>query len=288
MNYTENFGLKMPEPAEQFNLEDWNSNTETIDSILNNEKNLREQNISELKLNLNSEISNRESGDESAKNLSNATGILSVEHGGTGADNKINAINNLLSEILTSTILKTDKILFQKINGESKTLQNIDVASFADFIYSLIEIRVNTTVPTGIIYPFAGGFDSVPSGYLPCDGREISRTEYNALFSVIGTKFGNGDEINTFNVPDLRECALVGAGENSTDTIAVHDVYTVGEFKDDQMRPHGHTRSSHNVSSEFNGLYSSYALDTGVSSNPVLKDGVTHGKQKGMNYIIKF
>ena len=54
----------------------------------------------------------------------------------------------------------------------------------------------------------------IPYGWLLCDGREVSRTEYSALFNVIGTKFGNGDKINTFNVPDLRDRFLQGANGN--------------------------------------------------------------------------
>lgn len=56
--------------------------------------------------------------------------------------------------------------------------------------------------------------ENIPYGWLLCDGREVSRTEYSALFNIIGTKFGNGDKINTFNVPDLRGRFLEGANGN--------------------------------------------------------------------------
>lgn len=56
--------------------------------------------------------------------------------------------------------------------------------------------------------------ENIPYGWLLCDGREVSRTEYSALFNIIGTKFGNGDKINTFNVPDLKGRFLQGANEN--------------------------------------------------------------------------
>ncbi len=56
---------------------------------------------------------------------------------------------------------------------------------------------------------FAGGVllsagQSVPYGYLECNGTPYSRTTYAALFSTIGTVFGAGDGSTTFNVPDLR------------------------------------------------------------------------------------
>lgn len=55
-------------------------------------------------------------------------------------------------------------------------------------------------VPIGTIIPFAG--NSVPQGYLLCDGSAISRTDYASLFAVIGTIYGAGDGNSTFNLPN--------------------------------------------------------------------------------------
>lgn len=44
---------------------------------------------------------------------------------------------------------------------------------------------------------------STPAGYLPCDGSEISRTTYAALFNVVGIYYGKGNGSTTFNVPNL-------------------------------------------------------------------------------------
>ena len=77
-----------------------------------------------------------------------------------------------------------------------------------------LNIAKKSIVPVGVIYPFGGDNSKVPDGYLLCDGREVSRTKYSALFNVIGTSFGNGDTINTFNVPDLRGRFPEGANGN--------------------------------------------------------------------------
>ena len=45
--------------------------------------------------------------------------------------------------------------------------------------------------------------DTNPAGYLLCDGRAVSRTQYAALFAEIGTKYGAGDGSTTFNLPNL-------------------------------------------------------------------------------------
>lgn len=68
-----------------------------------------------------------------------------------------------------------------------------------------------TTIP-GTIQMYAGQI--APTGYLICDGSEISRSEYDILFAVIGTIYGQGDGVTTFNLPDLRSRIGVGASEN--------------------------------------------------------------------------
>ena len=151
-------------------------------------------------------------------------------------------------------------------------------------------ITLITTTPVGVVLPFAGS--GAPNGYLICDGQEISRTEYPELYKVIGTTYGEGDGSTTFNVPDYRETVLVGAGENTTDTIANHDVYELGEFKDDQVQNHNHTLTIPDSAYQYTptgnygpGANSKYTATT--SNNSGRSGTTTHGKQKGVTYIIK-
>lgn len=55
-------------------------------------------------------------------------------------------------------------------------------------------------------------YDTIPTGWLLCDGTAISRTIYSALFALIGESYGAGDESTTFNLPDLRGRTPIGAG----------------------------------------------------------------------------
>ena len=81
--------------------------------------------------------------------------------------------------------------------------------------YKLGNIGIN---PTGGIIPFAG--QNAPTGYLMCNGQEVSRTEYSYLFDIIGTTYGEGDGSTTFNVPDLRDKFTQGAsGTNTVGTV---------------------------------------------------------------------
>lgn len=57
-----------------------------------------------------------------------------------------------------------------------------------------------TGVPTGTILPFAG--DTVPEGFLACNGAGISASTYSALYAVIGNTYG-GDS-TTFNLPNAE------------------------------------------------------------------------------------
>ena len=56
--------------------------------------------------------------------------------------------------------------------------------------------------PPGMIVSFAG--DSAPNGWLICDGSTVNRKKYPYLFEAIGTKYGKGDGVTTFNLPDCR------------------------------------------------------------------------------------
>ena len=135
------------------------------------------------------------------------------------------------------------------------------------------------------------------SGYLYCDGSTFDQNDYPALYMYLGTNV----------LPDYRECVMVGAEQNTTDTIATHDVYTEGEFKDDQIQRitgsfevPNRDRDS-NVSGAFSTKTSDgmwYALSetktfpslVSFDSAQVARTGdtnTTHGKQKAVYVYIK-
>lgn len=61
----------------------------------------------------------------------------------------------------------------------------------------------------------AFGMGDTLDGYLPCDGRTVSRTMYADLYSKIGNTHGEGDGSTTFHLPDLRGRFLRGQNEGS-------------------------------------------------------------------------
>src|ERR1051325_6033662 len=66
----------------------------------------------------------------------------------------------------------------------------------------------DATAPAGSVVAFAGPV--APTGWLLCDGSQVSRTTYASLFAAIGTAWGNGDALTTFNLPDMRGRFLRG------------------------------------------------------------------------------
>jgi hypothetical protein len=56
--------------------------------------------------------------------------------------------------------------------------------------------------PVGTVSWFAGPV--APAGWLIADGAILDRTTYSALFAAIGTLYGAGNGVSTFQIPDLR------------------------------------------------------------------------------------
>ena len=133
--------------------------------------------------------------------------------------------------------------------------------------------------PIGAIQSYGG--ETAPAGWLMCDGSTLSRTDYAELFAVIGINFGEGDGETTFSIPDLRECVPVGAGKNLTKSITNHDRYNLGQFKDDALGTHNHP-----LVSVTTATYNTAGVPVGIGNNNT-PTSATHGKQLGVNYIIK-
>lgn len=89
-----------------------------------------------------------------------------------------------------------------------------DINKVTDDDMNEIKNVVNENTPAGLINVYAG--TTAPTGWLICDGSEISRTTYSDLFDVIGTIYGNGDGSTTFNLPNLK--GKIPVGLDSSDT----------------------------------------------------------------------
>ena len=117
-----------------------------------------------------------------------------------------------------------------------------------------ITIKALDSMPIGSIILFAG--ETIPNGWLICDGDAVASATYPDLYSVIGTKYG-GNSTN-FNLPSFR--GRVGVGVNLAD----EDFDTVGNSGGSKfLQAHNHGGyTKTNIAYNTTGIYT-----TGGSSN---------------------
>lgn len=87
-----------------------------------------------------------------------------------------------------------------------------------------------------------------PEGWLVCDGSAVSRTDYADLYAAIGTVWGEGDEITTFNLPDLRGEFIRGFDDGR----GVDDGRVFGSLQLDAFQGHTFGNGTQKVGSENN------------------------------------
>lgn len=155
--------------------------------------------------------------------------------------------------------------IVKEINGEKKIIP--------------LTTDTGTGAPVGTLI---SQYKKVPmSGYLYCDGSTFDQNAYPALYMYLGTNV----------LPDYRECVMVGAEQNTTDTIATHDVYGEGEFKDDQLQEHSHSVPNNNSggTEQLSVMYSDRGFYGNIytNTNSGRRGDTTHGKQKAVYVYIK-
>ena len=115
-----------------------------------------------------------------------------------------------------------------------------------------LSFSVVNGVPTGAIFALPDtqasgtGYQSngIPTGYLECNGANISRSTFAALFAVIGTRYGTGDGATTFGLPDLRGEFIRGWDNNRN----VDAGRNIGSSQGSQNESHDHDADATAVS----------------------------------------
>lgn len=97
----------------------------------------------------------------------------------------------------------------------------------------------------GQIMAFGGNF--APQGWALCDGSLLPISQYDALFSLIGTTYG-GDGQTTFAVPDLRSRAALHQGQGpglSSYSLGQSGGAEAVTLTENQLSPHSHPAMGH-------------------------------------------
>ena len=154
-------------------------------------------------------------------------------------------------------------------------------------------------VALGMIVPFF--IKRERSGYLFCDGSRFDTTKYPLLYAELGTDI----------LPDCREVGLTGAEKNTTyifDSTETdprtgqagtqnHDVFTQGEFKDDQVQEHYHNIGTNDTTLDYSGTTATTGQNLGgfyiggtelkTRGESGRKGTVTRGKSLAVYWYIK-
>ena len=142
----------------------------------------------------------------------------------------------------------------QRITEDSieKIKSERDKSSFSENISSV-------SAPIGTIIGFTGEMSKENEenlkrqGWLLCDGRHLSQTEYKELFKRIGRAWGG--DISTFNLPDFQGVFLRGvSGKSNRDPDSANRIAIknggntgnkVGSYQEDQFQAHKHKETAH-------------------------------------------
>jgi microcystin-dependent protein len=137
---------------------------------------------------------------------------------------------------------------------------------------------VEETMPTGMIVPFGG--DVAPSGFLMCDGSEVDRGTYAALFAVIGENYGNGNGVDTFNLPGSAGRMPQGrdAGIPDFDTLGNTGGEKDHQTTENEMPSHSHVVGYANTSAgtgeyAFSNLRNTAAYTLEDNDTTILPEG---------------
>lgn len=131
-----------------------------------------------------------------------------------------------------------------------------------------------------------------PTGWLACNGQEVSRESYPVLFERVGTEYGAGDGATTFNLPDLRGEFIrgwddgrgvdAGRAMGSSQADALQD-HTHEMFMSDPPRAGTGTRNSHSTGPRDSSVFKkTYGIEDGRSASE------TRPRNVAMLYCIKY
>lgn len=127
-------------------------------------------------------------------------------------------------------------------------------------------------VPVGTILPFGG--NTIPDGFLLCNGAEINRNTFADLFAVIGILWGSGNGSTTFRLPTTQGLFLRGRANGSgydPDRNSRNAIQTGGATGDNVGSYQSHRYQSHSHYSynawSVNNLVRVNGLSVGASGN---------------------
>lgn len=138
---------------------------------------------------------------------------------------KVGSADGTNTAILLGSANTTSNVSIVKLHGglvEDAGISIFDQSSkyapvaanlFAQSTIQGTDSDVAPLMPAGSIIVWPHG--TPPAGWLLCNGAEVNRTTYAALFALIGTTYGTPSGSTVFKLPDAGDRTVVGAGANN-------------------------------------------------------------------------
>jgi microcystin-dependent protein len=190
------------------------------------------------------------------------------------------ALNNsaVTNPKLAAACVSSVNLAPASVANSNLTAACVSIDKLGPDVISLIQTAA--ALPPGTIIPSAVANPS--SGFLFCDGSQVSRSVYAALYAAISTLYGPGDGSTTFNVPDLRGRSPIGAGAGPNLTnraLASRGGEETHTLVTAEMPYHTHTPTDNGHSHPVNEPYHSHSVSQTPHNHTLHDPGHVH------NYI---
>lgn len=126
---------------------------------------------------------------------------------------------------LAPASITSNQIAPSTINGSlirSGSVSSEQIAAGGIDVTRLAQAVAEALVPPGTIMAFGGPAETVPTGWVLCDGRTLTTASFVRLYNVIGTSWG-APRSGEFRVPDLRGLFLRGVDSSPMTGVSGRD-----------------------------------------------------------------
>ena len=128
--------------------------------------------------------------------------LTRIEYGSVASSTVMNNNFNYLESLIENL---ADNLTSQTNNYSAR------LAAMSTSINNVVQYR-DQFIQIGTVLPFTG--NTLPTGFLLCDGSALLIEDFQDLYSVIGTTYGTTSAAK-FNLPDFRDKTFWGAGGTS-------------------------------------------------------------------------
>lgn len=166
------------------------------------------------------------------------------------------------------------------------------LAQVADSKASQAANAVSSIMPSGVILPYGG--NTAPTGWLECNGQEVSQATYAELFAALGATYNTqlnpvtgsnwaAPSAGNFRVPDMRGMFMRGEG-----TPSGLDAVTVGGNQVQKTKPNGLLNSGLNTVSGTAAGQTQPTSNISLASGSAATGGGSHSHTTDASRILPY